>query len=122
VRARHDRPVMPKNTDTVVIQEAVTANGKRIASRRARPGTEPPPRGRDLHKASRRSTRARSSAGGAGADRVARIGEVSVRASSKWRSSPPATSWSRSEKTEGGEVYDSNRYTLWGMLTRLGCE
>jgi len=21
-----------------------------------------------------------------------------------------------------GEVYDSNRYTLWGMLTRLGCE
>ncbi|HWU85179.1 MAG TPA: molybdopterin-binding protein, partial [Rhodocyclaceae bacterium] len=22
----------------------------------------------------------------------------------------------------GGEVYDSNRYTLWGVLTRLGCE
>jgi molybdopterin molybdotransferase len=21
-----------------------------------------------------------------------------------------------------GAVYDSNRYTLWGMLTRLGCE
>jgi molybdopterin molybdotransferase len=21
-----------------------------------------------------------------------------------------------------GEIYDSNRYTLWGMLTRLGCE
>ncbi|HTH94642.1 MAG TPA: gephyrin-like molybdotransferase Glp [Rhodocyclaceae bacterium] len=23
---------------------------------------------------------------------------------------------------EGGEVYDSNRYTMWGVLTRLGCE
>src|SRR5439155_1323450 len=23
---------------------------------------------------------------------------------------------------KAGEVYDSNRYTLWGMLTRLGCE
>jgi molybdopterin molybdotransferase len=22
----------------------------------------------------------------------------------------------------GGEVYDSNRYTLWGLLTRLGCD
>lgn len=23
---------------------------------------------------------------------------------------------------EGGEVYDSNRYTMWGVLTRLGCD
>ncbi len=23
---------------------------------------------------------------------------------------------------KSGEIYDSNRYTLWGMLTRLGCE
>lgn len=23
---------------------------------------------------------------------------------------------------ESGKLYDSNRYTLWGMLTRLGCE
>jgi molybdopterin molybdotransferase len=23
---------------------------------------------------------------------------------------------------EDGEVYDSNRYSMWGMLTRLGCE
>ncbi len=26
------------------------------------------------------------------------------------------------KKLKAGEVYDSNRYTLWGMLTRLGCE
>ena len=26
------------------------------------------------------------------------------------------------EALQPGEVYDSNRYTLWGMLTRLGCE
>jgi molybdopterin molybdotransferase len=23
---------------------------------------------------------------------------------------------------QGGEVYDSNRYTMWGVLTRLGCD
>ena len=26
------------------------------------------------------------------------------------------------EPLQAGEVYDSNRYTLWGMLQRLGCE
>jgi molybdopterin molybdotransferase len=26
------------------------------------------------------------------------------------------------KKLKSGEVYDSNRYTLWGMLARLGCE
>jgi len=26
------------------------------------------------------------------------------------------------KKLKAGEVYDSNRYTLWGMLERLGCE
>jgi len=25
------------------------------------------------------------------------------------------------KKLKAGEVYDSNRYTLWGMLSRLGC-
>ena len=33
------------------------------------------------------------------------------------RSSPPATSWSRSaRRSREGEIYDSNRYTLHGML------
>ena len=39
------------------------------------------------------------------------------------RSSPPATSCSSIGTPLGeGEIYDSNRYTLHGMLTRLGCE
>src|SRR5229473_1766244 len=58
--------VLPKNTDTVVIQEAVNVDGKRV--------TIPPGQERGQNR------------------RLA------------------------------GEVYDSNRYTLWGMLTRLGCE
>ena len=39
------------------------------------------------------------------------------------RSSPPATSSPRSaRRSSEGEVYDSNRYTLYGMLARLGVE
>ena len=38
-------------------------------------------------------------------------------------SSPPATSCARSaRRSTPGSVYDSNRYTLWAMLQRLGVE
>ena len=38
-------------------------------------------------------------------------------------SSPPATSCARSaSRSTPGSVYDSNRYTLWGVLQRLGVE
>ncbi len=78
--------VMPEGTDTVVIQEAVTADGERIT---IPPGQEPGQNrrlaGEDLQR---------------GGDELVSVGK----------------------RLKTGEVYDSNRYTLWGMLTRLGCE
>jgi molybdopterin molybdotransferase len=51
------------------------------------------------------------------------IGEVSVRRKLKvafFSTGDELVSIGKKLKT--GEVYDSNRYTLWGMLQRLGCE
>jgi molybdopterin molybdotransferase len=51
------------------------------------------------------------------------IGEVSVRRKLKvafFSTGDELVSVGKKLKT--GEVYDSNRYTLWGMLQRLGCE
>jgi molybdopterin molybdotransferase len=40
-----------------------------------------------------------------------------------WRSSPPGDELrSLGDALDPGCIYDSNRYTLFGMLTRLGCE
>ena len=51
------------------------------------------------------------------------IGEVTVYRGCASRSSPPVTSCkSVGTPLAAGEIYDSNRYTLYGMLTRLGCE
>jgi hypothetical protein len=56
---------------------------------------------------------------------IASLGRPKCRcaAACAWPSSPPATNCARiGEPLAEGAVYDSNRYTLWGMLTRLGCE
>ena len=117
--------VMPKNTDTVVIQEAVTANGKRIA---IPPGQDPGQNrrlaGEDLKKG-RPALYAGRMLRPADIGLVASLGlgEVSVRRKLKvafFSTGDELVSVGKKLKT--GEVYDSNRYTLWGMLTRLGCE
>src|SRR5881396_3105288 len=117
--------VMPKNTDTVVIQEAVTANGKRIT---IPPGQEPGQNrrvaGEDLRKG-RPALHAGRMLRPADIGLIASlgIGEVSVRRKLKvafFSTGDELVSVGR--KLKPGEVYDSNRYTLWGMLQRLGCE
>jgi molybdopterin molybdotransferase len=51
------------------------------------------------------------------------LGEVSVRRKLKVAFfSTGDELMSVGKKLKAGEVYDSNRYTLWGMLSRLGCE
>ena len=117
--------VMPGGTDTVVIQEAVTAEGERI---RIPPGQEPGQNrrlaGEDLHKgkpALRAGTLLRPAELGLIASLG--IGEVSVRRKLKVAFFSTGDELvSVGKKLKAGEVYDSNRYTLWGMLTRLGCE
>jgi len=117
--------VMPKNTDAVVIQEAVTAEGRRIT---VPPGQERGQNrrlaGEDLQKG-KPALRAGRLLRPADLGLVASLGlsEVSVRR--KLRVAFFSTGdelVSVGKKLKAGEVYDSNRYTLWGMLARLGCE
>ncbi len=117
--------VMPRNTDTVIIQEAVTVDGNRIS---IPPGQEPGqnrrPAGEDLQKG-KPALRAGALLRPAELGLIASlgIGEVSVRRKLKvafFSTGDELVSVGR--KLKAGEVYDSNRYTLWGMLQRLGCE
>src|SRR5260221_12365750 len=117
--------VMPKNTGTVIIQEAVTVEGKRIS---IPPGQEPGQNrrlaGEDLQKG-KPALRAGALLRPAELGLVASlgIGEVSVRRKLKVAFFSTGDELvSIGKKLKPGEVYDSNRYTLWGMLTRLGCE
>jgi len=117
--------VMPKNTDTVIIQEAVTVNGNRIA---IPPGQEPGQNrrlaGEDLRKG-KPALRAGTLLRPAELGLIASLGtgEVSVRRKLKVAFFSTGDELvSVGKRLNPGEVYDSNRYTLWGMLTRLGCE
>jgi len=117
--------VMPKNTDTIVIQEAVNVDGKHVT---IPPGQERGQNcrlaGEDLQKG-KPALRAGRMLRPADIGLIASlgIGEVSVRR--KLRVAFFSTGdelVSVGKNLKAGEVYDSNRYTLWGMLTRLGCE
>ncbi len=117
--------VMPNNTETVVVQEAVTTNGKRIT---IPPGQEPGQNrrlaGEDLRKG-RPALHAGRMLRPADIGLIASlgIGEVSVRRKLKVAFFSTGDELvSVGKKLKAGEVYDSNRYTLWGMLQRLGCE
>jgi len=117
--------VMPEGTDTVVIQEAVSAEGRRIAIPAGQEsGQNRRLAGEDLRKgqpALRTGRMLRPADIGLIASLG--IGEVSVRRRLKvafFSTGDELVSVGR--KLEAGEVYDSNRYTLWGMLQRLGCE
>ena len=117
--------VMPRNTDSVVIQEAVTSDGRRVT---VPPGQERGQNrrlaGEDLAKG-KPALRAGRLLRPADLGLVASlgIGDVSVRRKLKvafFSTGDELVSVGR--KLRAGEVYDSNRYTLWGMLERLGCE
>jgi molybdopterin molybdotransferase len=117
--------VMPKNTDTIVIQEAVTAAGGRISIPGGQElGQNRRLAGEDLRKGEPALTAGRMlRPADLGLIASLGIGEVSVRR--KLRVAFFSTGdelVSVGKKLKSGEVYDSNRYTLWGMLTRLGCD
>ena len=117
--------VMPRNTDTVVIQEAVSVDGKRIS---IPPGQEPGQNrrlaGEDLAKG-KPALKAGRLLRPADLGLVASlgIGDLSVRRKLKVAFFSTGDELvSVGKKLKAGEVYDSNRYTLWGMLSRLGCD
>jgi len=117
--------VMPQGTDTVVIQEIVKVDGKHVT---VPPGQEPGQHrrlaGEDLEKG-RSALKAGALIRPAELGLIASlgIGEVIVRRRLKVAFFSTGDELrSITEKLGPGDVYDSNRYTLYGMLTRLGCE
>ena len=117
--------VVPEGADTVVMQERAKAQGKSITfAAGQKTGQNVRAAGEDLKRGSvalRRGRIVRPSELGLIASLG--IGEVSV-----FRPLRVAF-FSTGDELKGvgttlgeGEIYDSNRYTIHGMLTRLGCE
>jgi len=117
--------VMPKGTDTVVIQEIAKVEGNRVTvptgqetGQNRRLAGEDLARGKPALKAGRLLRPA-----DLGLVASLGIGEVSVRRKLKVAFFSTGDELvSVGKKLKAGEVYDSNRYTLWGMLERLGCD
>jgi molybdopterin molybdotransferase len=117
--------VVPQGADTVVMQERAKASGKSVAfAPGQKTGQNVREAGEDLKAGSvalRRGRIVRPAELGLIASLG--IGEVAV-----YRPLRVAFFSTGDElKSVGtslgeGEIYDSNRYTLYGMLTRLGCE
>lgn len=117
--------VMPGDTDSVIPQESVTAEDKRIRipagqqrGQHRRLAGEDLARGKPALIA---GTWLRPAELGLAASLG--IGELQV------RRKPRVAFFSTGNELRSigqplgaGDVYDSNRYTLWGMLERLGCE
>ena len=117
--------VMPPGTDTVVIQEVVQAEGDRIV---VPPGPEdrpePAPRRRGPRGRARRAAR-RAAVRPAELGLLASLGLAEVAVRRRLRVAFFSTGdelASIGAPLKEGEVYDSNRYTLYGMLARLGVE
>ena len=117
--------VMPAGTDTVVIQEVVKVEGRQVtvppgqaAGQHRRLAGEDLQQGKPALQAGRLIRPAEL-----GLIASLGIGEVSVRRRLKVAFFSTGDELrSVTEKLGPGEVYDSNRYTLYGMLTRLGCD
>jgi len=117
--------VMPQGTDTVIIQEVAKIDGTRITI----PASQETGQNRRLAGEDLKKGRPALEAGrllrpaDLGLVASLGIGEVKVRRKLKvafFSTGDELVSVGR--KLKAGEVYDSNRYTLWGMLQRLGCE
>ena len=117
--------VMPKGTDTVVIQEAAKVEGKRVTLPAGQePGQNRRLAGEDLAKG-KPALRAGRLLRPADLGLVASLGIGTIYVRRRLRVAFFSTGdelVSVGRKLKAGEVYDSNRYTLWGMLERLGCE
>jgi molybdopterin molybdotransferase len=117
--------VMPRNTDTVVVQEMAGVAGNRVT---IPPGQEPGQNrrraGEDLPKG-KPALRAGRLLRAADLGLIASLGIGEIRVRRRLRVAFFSTGdelVSVGTPLAPGQVYDSNRYTIWGMLTRLGCE
>lgn len=118
--------VMPPGLDTVVPQELCTvADGEvRFAATALRRGANRRRAGEDLA-AGRAALREGDRLGPAALGLAASLGLASLPVWPRLRVASFSTGneiLSLGEAPRAGAVYDSNRYTLLGLLTRLGCE
>ena len=116
---------LPEGTDTVIIQERVRRQGDQIRFESGnRPGDNVRKAGEDLTAGSimlLQGTRVAPAELGL----IASIGIAEVKVRRRLRVAILATGdelRSLGEPLAPGEIYDSNRYTLHGMLTRLNAE
>jgi len=117
--------VMPEGTDTVVVQEMVRVDGDRvrIPSGQQR-GQNRRLRGEDL-RAGRPALHAGRRIGPADLGLLASLGVAEVPVQRRLRVAFFSTGdelRSIGQPLDPGCVYDSNRYTLFGMLSRLGID
>ncbi len=119
--------VMPQGCDSVIPQEHVTSIAEHeitIAPGVIRPGDNRRFAGEDLMAGSA-ALRAGRIIGPADLGLLASLGIASVPVKRRLRVAFFSTGdelRSVGQALDAGCVYDSNRYTLFGMLTRLGCE
>lgn len=115
---------IPRGADTVVMQERASVDGDRVALRQAEPGSNVRSAGEDIaagQLALARGTRVRPAELGV----LASLGLTEVEVIVRPRVSLFATGdelYEPGQALKPGGLYDSNRYTVWGMLTRLGME
>ena len=117
--------VVPEGADTVVMQEKARAEGTKVAMAAGqKTGQNVREAGEDLKRGSVALAKGRTiRPSELGLIASLGIGEIAV-----YRKLRVAF-FSTGDELKGigttlgeGEIYDSNRYTLYGMLTRLGCE
>jgi molybdopterin molybdotransferase len=119
--------VMPAGLDTVVPQEFTQAEGERavrIPAGAVRTGDNRRLKGEDLARGSA-ALRAGRLIKPADLGLLASLGRAEVPVFRRLRVAFFSTGdelRSIGEALDEGCVYDSNRYTIWGMLQRLGCE
>jgi molybdopterin molybdotransferase len=119
--------VMPEGLDTVVPQEFTKSDGEqgvRIPANIVRSGDNRRLKGEDLARSSS-ALRAGRLLRPADLGLLASLGQAEVPVFRKLRVAFFSTGdelRSIGEPLPAGCVYDSNRYTIWGMLQRLGCE
>ncbi len=117
--------VVPEGTDTVVMQERVRSDGKKISiAAGQQPGQNIRMPGEDLKKGQVALHRGKlMRPADLGLIASLGIGEVSIyrRLRVAFFSTGDELKSIGTSLNEG-EIYDSNRYTIYGLLTRLGCE
>jgi molybdopterin molybdotransferase len=118
--------IMPAGTDTVVPQEFVTVQGAQVTvpPRLLQPGDNRRLKGEDLHEG-KPALLAGERLLPAACGLLASLGLPTVAVRRRLRVAYFSTGdeiLSLGEPPREGAVYDSNRYTVFGLLTRLGCE